>query len=82
MFDRTSGKRVFKDDLWAYSRHPNYLGEFVTWTGFALLAVDVPSIWFFALLSPIAVLVRTNFVDIPNVEGLFKDCAEFKNYCK
>ena len=82
LFDRTGGKRVLKHGLWAYSRHPNYFGEFVTWTGFAILALEVPSFWFLALLSPISVLIRTNFIDIPNVERLFADCVEFKNYCK
>ena len=42
--------------LWAWSRHPNYFGEFVLWTGMALVAVPVLDGWQWAtLISPVFV---------------------------
>jgi steroid 5-alpha reductase family enzyme len=47
--------RVLDRGLWHYSRHPNYFGEVVTWTGLALFGVAAGAWW--ALLSPLMVLV-------------------------
>eukprot|EP00967_Tisochrysis_lutea_P048550 scaffold59337_cov35-Tisochrysis_lutea.AAC.2 len=35
----TGSKRICRDGLWAYSRHPNYFGECLFWTGIALLGI-------------------------------------------
>ena len=32
--------RLLTSGLWAYSRHPNYFGEFLIWWGFYLLALS------------------------------------------
>jgi steroid 5-alpha reductase family enzyme len=60
-------KSSFKDDpvnqgdfirtgLWAWSRHPNYFGEIVLWTGVAIMAIPVLTGWQYAtLISPVFV---------------------------
>jgi steroid 5-alpha reductase family enzyme len=48
-------RRVLDRGLWRYSRHPNYFGEAVLWTGMALLGVAAGAWW--ALLSPLMVLI-------------------------
>lgn len=43
--------KFIQEGLWAYSRHPNYLGEIILWTGVALVAVPVLQGWQWVVLS-------------------------------
>jgi steroid 5-alpha reductase family enzyme len=56
--------------LWAWSRHPNYFGEIVLWSGIAIIAVPVLQGWQWAtLISPVFVaflLIRVS--GIPMLE--------------
>lgn len=47
----TSGTQVCQDGLWFYSRHPNMLGEWLCWLGYAVMALTVPFGWL-GLLAP------------------------------
>ena len=52
-----NAKRFITTGLWAFSRHPNYLGEMMLWTGVALIAFPVLMGWqLISLLSPLFVL--------------------------
>ncbi|XP_063808105.1 uncharacterized protein LOC135006610 [Pseudophryne corroboree] len=74
-------KRNFKNDpdnagkfiqsgLWAYSRHPNYLGEILQWSGLFLSASSVLSgIQYLSIISPIFVWFLLNYVSgVPLLE--------------
>lgn len=55
--------------LWAWSRHPNYFGEILLWTGMAVLAVPVLNgAQWLTLISPIFVfLLLTRLSGIPTL---------------
>ncbi|NNJ96739.1 MAG: DUF1295 domain-containing protein [Gammaproteobacteria bacterium] len=74
-------KTKFKDDpdnegkfinvgLWAWSRHPNYFGEIMLWTGMAIVAVPVLQGWQWAtLISPVFVaFLLTKVSGVPALE--------------
>jgi steroid 5-alpha reductase family enzyme len=79
------GKFV-KEGLWAWSRHPNYFGEIVLWTGMAILAVPVLQGWQWAtLISPLFVtILLTRISGIPPLEDKadkrWGDEEEYKEY--
>jgi len=56
--------------LWAWSRHPNYFGEIVLWTGMAILAMPVLQGWQWAtLISPVFVtFLLTRVSGVPLLE--------------
>jgi steroid 5-alpha reductase family enzyme len=43
--DPANSGKTARNGLWAWSRHPNYFFEFVTWCGFALVATASPWGW-------------------------------------
>jgi steroid 5-alpha reductase family enzyme len=57
--------------LWAWSRHPNYFGEILLWSGIALIALPALSGWQHAtLISPVFVfLLLTRVSGVPLLEA-------------
>ena len=56
--DPENRNRFIQSGLWAWSRHPNYFGEIVLWSGIAVIAFPVLQGWQYAtLISPIFVVV-------------------------
>ena len=56
--------------LWAWSRHPNYFGEIVLWTGAAVIALPILRGWqWVTLISPVFVaLLLTRISGVPMLE--------------
>ena len=74
--------------LWSISRHPNYFGEIVLWTGIAIMSLPLLSDWqFLTLVSPVFVyLLLTKISGLPFLEekaekkwGNDKGYLEYKN---
>lgn len=54
--DPVNHGQFIRTGLWAWSRHPNYFGEIVLWTGVAVMAIPVLTGWQYAtLISPVFV---------------------------
>ncbi len=64
------GDGFIQSGLWRYSRHPNYFGEIMLWTGIALLALPALQGWQLAtLVSPVFIcLLLTRVSGIPLLE--------------
>ncbi|PWI16872.1 hypothetical protein DI272_23925 [Streptomyces sp. Act143] len=45
--------RIMDRGLWAWTRHPNYFGDFCVWWGLFLLACDEPAAAAVSLVSPV-----------------------------
>ena len=80
--------RFITSGLWAWSRHPNYFGEIVLWTGIAIMALPVLSGWrWVTLISPVFVVVLlTRVSGIPMLEARAEkrwgDEDEFQTYTR
>ena len=68
--DPANQGRFINTGLWAWSRHPNYFGEIVLWTGMAIIAIPVLEGWQWAtLISPVFVaFLLTKVSGVPMLE--------------
>jgi steroid 5-alpha reductase family enzyme len=68
--DPGNAAQFINTGLWAWSRHPNYFGEIVLWTGVAIIALPVLHGWQWAtLVSPVFVtFLLTRVSGIPLLE--------------
>jgi steroid 5-alpha reductase family enzyme len=73
--DPTNDGRFISSGLWAWSRHPNYFGEILLWTGIAMMAIPLLSGWrWVVLISPVFVtLLLTRVSGIPMLETRAQD---------
>jgi steroid 5-alpha reductase family enzyme len=84
--DPANAGRFISSGLWAWSRHPNYFGEIVLWTGIAIIALPVLTGWrWVTLISPVFVtLLLTKVSGIPMLETRaaerWGDEEEFQRY--
>ena len=68
--DPNNADKFISTGLWAWSRHPNYFGEIMLWTGVAVIAIPVLQGWQWAtLISPVFVtLLLTRISGVPMLE--------------
>ena len=56
--DPANQEKFIRHGLWAMSRHPNYFGEIMLWTGIAVIAIPVLEGWqYITLVSPVFVYI-------------------------
>ena len=55
--------KFIQSGLWKYSRHPNYFGEILIWTGISIIGISVYSgFGWLGLISPFFVFVMLNYI--------------------
>lgn len=79
----TSKGRVMDRGLWAYTRHPNYFGEFLVWWGIFLVTLSTPNSWW-TIISPVIIsAVLLKMTGIPLTEKtLIENRPEYVDYIK
>jgi steroid 5-alpha reductase family enzyme len=79
--DPANRGRVMDRGLWAYSRHPNYFGEFLIWWGFFLITLSTPGNWW-TVTSPLIVsAVLLKMTGIPLTESvILKTRPAYREY--
>jgi steroid 5-alpha reductase family enzyme len=60
--------RIMDRGLWKHSRHPNYLGEILTWWGVWLIVIGMdPSLWWTGI-GALSINIMFHFVSIPMMD--------------
>ncbi|UCE54816.1 MAG: DUF1295 domain-containing protein [Desulfobacterales bacterium] len=74
---------VMDRGLWAYSRHPNYFGEFLIWWGLFLITLSTPNSWWTVISPLIITAVLLKMTGIPLTEyTIVKTRPGYKDYIK
>ncbi len=65
---RTDPGDVLRTGVWAWSRHPNYLGEIGFWTSLAVFALAAGWSHILTFVAPTAMFLLFRFISIPMME--------------
>lgn len=60
--------QICERGLWAWMRHPNYLGEILFWWGLWLFGVAAAPGWYWSAVGPLAITAMFLWVSIPMLE--------------
>ena len=61
--NKSNAGQFIQSGLWKYSRHPNYFGEILIWTGMAVIGISIYSgLGWLGLISPFFVFVILNYI--------------------
>jgi steroid 5-alpha reductase family enzyme len=67
--DPANKGKIMTTGLWKHSRHPNYLGELLTWWGIWLIAVDLDSNLWWTGIGALSITLMFVFVSIPLMDA-------------
>lgn len=75
--------KLMTEGLWAWTRHPNYFGEALTWWGIFLLSLTGEPGRFWLIFSPILITFLLVFVSgVPLLEKKYKGREDWEKYCQ
>lgn len=60
--------KLMRDGLWKYSRHPNYLGEILTWWGLYFFSLSAGYELWWTIAGPLTVTIMFVGISIPMLE--------------
>lgn len=81
-FKKNEEKGLMNTGIWAYSRHPNYFGEILFWSGMFLFCVHLHyTYYWWASVGFIAMILLFYFISIPMMERRMESKRkEYKTY--
>lgn len=59
---------TIRSGLWKYSRHPNYLGEILFWTGLWIFGISSTDNYWWTIIAPLSMAAMFIFVSAPWME--------------
>lgn len=59
---------TLESGLWAWSRHPNYLGEILLWIGLALFGLAAAGFVWWTWIGALAIVAMFRFASLPMIE--------------
>jgi steroid 5-alpha reductase family enzyme len=79
---KNDGKTI-NTGLWRRSRHPNYLGEILTWWGLYIIALSCGLEYWWTGIGALTITVMFRFISIPMIEKYsIKRRWDYENYQK
>jgi len=66
---RPPPEAILESGLWAWSRHPNYLGEILFWWGLAGFSLAAAGFRWWAWMGALAMLAMFRFASLPLIEA-------------
>jgi steroid 5-alpha reductase family enzyme len=66
-------EEFLRSGLWAWSRHPNYLGEMGFWWGLGLFGLAANPDWWWTLSGPLVMTMLFRFVSLPMIETRMRE---------
>lgn len=82
--DPSNKGKILDQNVWKYSRHPNYFGEATLWWGMGIASLATLNvIGLLGLIGPILITLLLLFVSgVPLLEKHYKDNALYQAYAK
>jgi steroid 5-alpha reductase family enzyme len=79
--DSENAQKVMDRGLWAYSRHPNYLGEIVFWWGVYVFSFSNLNTPWYSFVGAVLITLLFLFISIPMIEKkLLKTRSGYEEY--
>jgi steroid 5-alpha reductase family enzyme len=68
-FLRHKGDKLFlSSGLWKYTRHPNYFGEILFWTGLFAFSLPAHPFAWYTIAGPVAMILMFSLVSVPMMD--------------
>jgi steroid 5-alpha reductase family enzyme len=66
--NNTQPGAIMAEGLWAYSRHPNYLGEVAFWWGLFFFGLAANAGYWWTIIGPVSITLLFTTISIPMIE--------------
>jgi steroid 5-alpha reductase family enzyme len=76
-------KAFLSTGLWKYSRHPNYFGEILFWTGLSVFSLKTNPFAWYIPVGPLAMILMFSLISVPLMDKrMLKNKPGYKEYLK